>query len=252
MTGLDEVLGYARRGAGGLLDVLLPPRCLACRGAVDRQGLLCAACWRQISFITPPHCAVCGLPFGHDVGAEAICGQCLARPPRFDRARAAAVYDDGSRPLLLGFKLADRTEMAAALGGWLARAGAELLADADLIVPVPLHRWRLWRRRFNQSALLALKLGRESGIEVVPDLLMRKRATPTQRGLSAGERRRNVAGAFALRPVHTQRAQGARVLLIDDVLTTGATVEEAARVLRRAGVVRIDVLTLARVVRARA
>jgi ComF family protein len=250
MMALDEVVAQARRGAGGLLDVLLPPRCLGCRGAVDRQGLLCAGCWRQITFITAPYCAVCGLPFGHDEGAAAVCAACLARPPRYDRARAATVYDDGTRPLLLGFKLGDRTEVAGTLGRWLALAGAELLADADLVAPVPLHRWRLWRRRFNQSAMLAWTLAHQSRVEAVPDLLLRRRATRTQRGLSRPERRRNVAGAFALRAAHAGRVKGARVLLVDDVLTTGATVEEAARVLRRAGARRVDVLTFARVVRA--
>ena len=171
------------------------------------------------------------------------------RAAALHRARAGAIYDDGSRSLILAFKLGDRTEAAAALARWLLRAGEDLLADADLIVPVPLHRWRLWRRRFNQSAMLALALARESGVEAAVDLLVRRRATRTQRGLSAGERRRNVAGAFALRPGHAERVREARVVLVDDVLTTGATVEEAARVLRRAGAARIDVLTLARVVR---
>jgi ComF family protein len=252
MSALEQVVGYARRGADGLLDALLPPRCLACRGPVDRQGLLCAGCWRAVSFIAAPYCAVCGLPFAHDEGPGAVCAGCAARPPRFDRARAGTVYDDGARPLILGFKLGDRTETATALGRWLMRAGEELLADADLIVPVPLHRWRLWQRRFNQSAMLALILGRESGIEAAVDLLVRRRLTRTQRGLSRGERRRNVAGAFAVRPGQAERVSGARIVLVDDVLTTGATVEEACRVLRRAGAARVDVLTLARVVRARA
>jgi len=251
MSALDQVVSQARRGAVGLLDALLPPRCLGCRAPVDRQGLLCAGCWGGINFIVPPFCAVCGLPFPHDEGAEALCGACLRKRPAYHRARAAAVYDEGCRSLLLGFKHGDRTEAASGLGRWLHQTGAELCREARLIAPVPLHRRRLWQRRFNQSALLAQALGRAAGLEVACDLLIRKRATKSQRGLSAAERRRNVRGAFAVRERHRRRLAGAHVMLVDDVFTTGATVEEAAKALGRAGAGRVDVLTLARVVRAR-
>lgn len=252
MSALDQLVGYGRRGAGVLLDVLLPPRCLGCRAPVDRQGLLCGACWRRVNFITPPCCAVCGLPFAHDEGAEAVCGGCLAEPPAFDRARAAAVYDDGCRSLLLGFKHGDRTEAAGALGRWLHQAGRELCREAGLIVPVPLHRRRLWRRRYNQSALLAWALGREAGLAVATDLLRRRKPTRSQRGLSASERRRNVQGAFGVDEDRRARLADAHVVLVDDVFTTGATVEAAAAALKRAGARRVDVVTLARVVRTRA
>ena len=210
-----------RRWAVPLLDAVLPPLCLSCRTVVGRQGQLCAACWQAISFLGPPCCAACGLPFPFDEGGNALCAACSRGLPAFDRARAVMVYDDASRPLLLGFKHGDRTEGAPAFGAWLARAGAELLADAELIVPVPLHRWRLLRRRFNQSALLALALGRKSGVPVAPDLLRRARPTPSQAGLDAGERRRNVRNAFAVAPPHRGRVAGRRVLLVDDVYTTG-------------------------------
>jgi predicted amidophosphoribosyltransferase len=151
---------FARGVAAAALDALLPPRCLGCGGPVDRQGGLCPDCWGRLSFITAPHCACCGLPFDFQVEGESLCGACLAEPPPYARARAVLVYDDGSRPLLLGFKHGDRTHAARAFGLWLARAGAELLAEADLLVPVPLHRWRLFRRRYNQAALLAQAVGR--------------------------------------------------------------------------------------------
>jgi ComF family protein len=168
----------------------------------------------------------------------------------YDRARAALRYDDGARRLILAFKHADRTDTAPAFGGWLARAGAELLADAELITPVPLHRWRLLKRGYNQSAILARALARQTGLAFVPDLLQRQRATRSQQGLSGQARLENVtAGAFRVHPWHRGRVDGRRVVLIDDVLTTGASVGACARVLRRAGASQVDVLTLARVVR---
>lgn len=229
------------------LNALLPPRCLSCGAAVDRQGGLCPTCWTALTFIAPPACACCGLPFEFAVEGENLCGACVAERPGFARARAVVVYDDASRPLVLGFKHGDRTHAAKPFGVWLARAGAELLADADLLTPVPLHRWRLFLRRYNQAALLAQEAGRQAGVAVVPDLLVRRRRTRSQGGLDRGGRRRNVAGAFDLR--RKGSVEGKRVVLVDDVLTTGATVGECARVLLRAGAARVDVLTLARVVR---
>ncbi len=230
-----------------LLDALLPPRCLCCGAGVDRQGGLCPGCWTGLSFIAPPFCACCGLPFEYEAQAGSLCGACLAEPPAFGRARAVLVYDDGSRPLVLSFKHGDRLHAAGAYGGWLARAGKELLADADLVAPVPLHWGRLFRRRYNQAALLAQALSRQAGVPTMPDLLVRRRATPTQGGLDRLGRHRNVKGAFALRAGQT--VAGRRVVLVDDVLTTGATLAECARVLIRAGAARVDVLTLARVVK---
>lgn len=232
--------------AGRLLDLVLPPRCLACGTPVAAAGALCGACWGTMTFLTPPWCACCGLPFDHH-GAGALCGACLARPPDFNRARAALRYDDASRRLVLAFKHADRLDAAPAYGRWLAAAGAELLDGADLLVPVPLHRQRLLRRRYNQAAELARALGRLSGVPVAPDLLVRHRPTPSQGHLSAGARRDNVRGAF--RVGRAGALDGARLVLIDDVLTTGATVGACARVLRRQGARSVDVLTLARVVR---
>lgn len=251
-------IGGFLQPAGGLfrraLDLMLPPRCLGCGVEVAGDGTLCPACWQGIGFIAAPHCARCGLPFDYDPTGEGvgnlICGACIAHPPAFDRCRSVFAYDAGSRPLVLGFKHGDRTDCAPAFAQWLARAAAALLVEPDtLIAPVPLHRWRLLKRRYNQSALLALALGRLTGRTVIPDLLVRRRATESQGGLTAKGRARNVAGAFAPHPRWRDRVKGARVLLIDDVYTTGATVGECARVLRRAGARAVDVATLARVVK---
>jgi ComF family protein len=236
---------------GLALNALLPPRCLGCGKVVARTAALCAGCWKGVQFLDPPLCALCGFPLEYDLGPEALCGACVRAPPGFDRARAVMRYDEGSRGLVLGFKYADRTEGAAAYGAWLARAGAELTAEADLIAPVPLHWMRLFARRFNQAALLAQALGRESGLPVVPDLLLRRRHTPSQGRRSQDQRRRNVAGAFAVKGARAPRLAGRRVLLVDDVLTTGATAAACARTLRRGGATAVDVLVLARVVRGR-
>ncbi|HEX9790784.1 MAG TPA: ComF family protein [Kiloniellales bacterium] len=242
----------ARRLSQLALNSLLPPRCLACGDTVEQPGALCAACWRGLDFLGPPLCAVCGLPFAFDMGPAAVCGACAGEKPAYDRARSVLRYDDGSRGLILGFKHADRTEGAPAYGAWLARAGAELLADTELIVPVPLHWRRLFTRRYNQAALLAQALGRQARLPVAPDVLRRRRHTPSQGHLSAEARARNVAGAFAVAPAKRHLVADRRVLLVDDVLTTGATAAACAATLRRAGVAAVDVLVLARVIRAQA
>jgi ComF family protein len=235
-----------------VLDAVLPPRCLKCGEVVasDAQGALCPACWQKLSFLGPPCCACCGQPFEFDLGPGALCGACIERPPAFDRARAVLRYDEASRDLILAFKHADRTSLAPAFGTWLNRAGAELLAESDLIVPVPLHWSRLFSRRYNQAALLAQALGHVSGKTVLPDLLIRRRATQKQGHLGRLARQRNVAGAFALNPRKASAAQGRNVLLVDDVVTTGATIANCAKVLRKGGAARIDVLAIARVIQA--
>jgi ComF family protein len=241
---------FASRAARALLDLLFPPLCMGCRKRVSEPHALCAACWIAISFIAPPVCSKCGNPFDVDPGTETICGYCHLHPHDFERARSLFRYDDVSKALILGLKHGDRLDHLPGLGRWLARAGGELLRDADVIVPVPLHRWRLWKRRFNQSALLAEHLARQSGKPHRPLALIRSRHTPSQGEMpSAKARRRNVLRAFKVPPARIAEIRGRKVLLIDDVFTTGATLDACARALKRAGAARVDVLTVSRVVR---
>ena len=237
----------ARRLWTGFLDLVLPPRCLNCGVTVGAVGTLCATCWRGITFLGSPCCACCGYPFDFEMGPSSLCGACLAHPPAFDRARSVVRYDDHSRHLVLALKHGDRLQLAPTLGQWMRRAGAELITGADIVMPVPLHWTRLLARRYNQAALLAHAIAKADGIPVATDCLIRRRRTPPQGRKNAVARRRNVAAAFAVRG--TDRVKGKRVVLIDDVLTTGATVEECARVLKRAGAAQVDVLALARTVR---
>jgi len=236
-----------RRAASALIDLLLPPRCLSCGATVGAAGTLCARCWRDITFLGAPCCACCGLPFEFDLAGAVLCGQCARAHPIFDRARAAMRYDEASRKLILAFKHGDRLHLAPAFGLWLRRAGSELVADADIAVPVPLHWTRLFARRYNQAAVLAHALHDAGGPAVGADWLVRRRRTPSQGKRNAAGRERNVRAAFTVKPGRDVR--GKRVLLVDDVFTTGATVSECARVLRRAGARAVDVLTLARTVR---
>lgn len=239
--------------AGGrwVLDRLLPPRCLLCGADVLTPGSLCADCWPRIRFLTPPWCATCGQPFAVPMPEETRCAACLIAPPPFACARAAFAYDIHSRPLITRLKYADRPYLAPALAGWLLRVGGPALTGADAVIPVPLPRYRLFLRRYNQAALLAVALVRAWNGPSRPrlglDWLVRTRPTPPQAGLGLQARQRNVAGAFAVRPARLPQIAGARLLLLDDVLTTGATVRECSRTLLAAGAARVEVLTVARV-----
>lgn len=247
MMSLAPTAAAARRWGTAVLNLVLPPRCLACGEEVEAPHGLCAPCWRKLTFLAEPCCACCGLPFAYEQGTGALCGACMRAPPAYDFARAALRYDEGSRGLVLGFKHGDRLHGAPAFGDWMRRVAGGLLADADFLMPVPLHRLRLLRRRYNQAALLAYAAGKASGTKVAPDWLLRRRRTPSQGEFGPEGRRRNVQGAFALKRGVSVR--GLAVVLVDDVLTTGATVEECARVLKRAGARRVGVLTLARSLR---
>jgi ComF family protein len=242
-----------RRFGRGIIDVLLPPRCLSCGTGLAGEGALCAPCWTQIEFIDGPVCDICGLPFEFDEGAGVLCGACVQKRPAYQRHRSVMRYTEASRSLILGFKHGDRTDGAPTYGAWLKRAGLAQIREGTIIVPVPLHRKRLFTRRYNQSALLAQELSKSlaalTNTIFAPGLLRRTRPTASQGNLSRSARFRNVAGAFVVHPTHTAHVHKAHILLIDDVMTTGATIEACAKTLMRAGAASVDVLTLARVVR---
>ncbi len=231
------------------LDVALPPLCPSCREPVGDNGL-CADCWSKISLIAPPYCERLGIPFAYDPGSGVLSMEAIANPPAYHRARAAARYDDVSRTLVHALKYGDRLDLAPTMGHWMARAGRELLAGADALVPVPLHWRRLWIRRFNQSALLAKTISAESGIAVAETVLRRIKATAQQVGLSQTERLTNVQGAFRVPQESKAEILGKRLVLVDDVLTSGATADACARALLRGGAKSVDLVVFARVVEA--
>jgi ComF family protein len=248
MTALFESTISVRRVGRALLDFAYPPLCVVCRKPVSEAHALCAACWAEIGFLDGPSCACCGLPFEIDPGSATLCAACHAEPPAFDKARSVMRYDDGSKKPILALKHGDRLDLVPAFARWLERVGRALLDEADIIVPVPLHPRRLWRRRYNQAALLAARLGRRVDKPVDPLALIRIKPTPSQGEMpSAKARRRNVRGAFKV--ARPDAVRGRSVLLVDDVFTTGATIGACARALKRAGAGKVLVLTLARVVR---
>src|SRR5271155_5193568 len=228
------------------LDLALPRLCAVCREPVEGPGL-CPACWSKLSFITRPYCERLGIPFVYDPGPGILSMEAIADPPAYNRARAAGRFDEVSRALVHALKYSDRLDLAPMMGRWLGHAGRELLADADALVPVPLHWRRNWARRFNQSAMLAAAISATSGVPIATGALKRVKATGQQVGLSRSERAANVQGAFRVPPEKKAAVVGRRLILIDDVLTSGATAEGCARALLRAGAGNVDVLVFARV-----
>jgi len=244
-------LADAGRAAGArladqLVSLVYPPSCAACGRAIAAPHGLCAACWRDLPFIERPYCERLGTPFAVDYGGPLLSPAAIADPPVFGRARAVARYDGTARELVHRLKYGDRPELAKTLGRMMAGAGVELLAEADLVVPVPLHPWRLWSRRFNQAMALATVVARHGGLRCDGFALVRRKRTRSQVGLTRNERAANLQGAFHVPEAH--RLAGERVVLIDDVLTTGATANAASRALLRGGARHVDVLTFARVV----
>jgi ComF family protein len=244
---LNSCRGACAHAVRLMLDVALPTLCVACREPVDGEGV-CAKCWAKLSFIAPPYCPRLGIPFVYDPGPDMLSMEAIANPPAYARARAAVRYDDVARTLVHALKYQDRTDLAPAMGRWMARAGHELLDGADVLVPVPLHWRRAWSRRYNQSGALARIIERQTGVTVASDALRRIRPTQQQIGLSKPQRASNVQGAFKVSTLRQSQIAGRRVVLIDDVLTSGATVDACARALLRAKAVQVDVLVFARVV----
>ena len=233
-----------------LANLVLPHQCVVCRNFAESTGL-CARCWRGLSAIAAPVCRRCGLPLGHTL-SEPICASCFTAPPPLAAIRAALHYNDSSRKLILAFKHGDALQLTPFLSALIARDFTVLCGDDPLVVPVPLHGRRYLKRRYNQSAELARQLCRTTGAgQFAPAVLIRRRATESQGGLSRHQRRRNLAGAFAVPEAERRGLAGRQVILVDDVMTTGATLFEAARCLARSGSGDVSALVLARVVRPR-
>jgi len=241
-----DAAGALRSVAAVVADLVVPPLCLACHRPVSSHDAICARCWSDIDFIRAPLCDRLGIPLPFDIGGTMISAAAAADPPDYERARAVARFDGVMRELVHDFKFRDRHDAHRLFGRWLAEAGAALLADADLVVPVPLARARLAIRRFNQAAMLAQEVARLTRRRYEPFALRRIKRTQSQVGLTRQQRRENVAGAFAVAGAKATLA-GANVVLLDDVITTGATARACARVLKRAGAARVDVLALAMV-----
>ena len=237
---------WAERIGGPVADLLLPPSCVLCGAAVRAASGLCASCWSGLRFIEEPCCPVTGRPLAHEgEAADFLSAPALAAGRAWDGVRAAVLFEGGARRLVHGLKYRDRHEGVALMAALMVRAAGARLRPGVLVVPVPLYRGRLWRRRFNQSALLARRMARMTGARYMPEALSRVRPTRPQVGLSGDDRRRNVRNAFAVPPERVAAVNGASVVLVDDVMTTGATAEDCCRALREAGAERVEVLVFA-------
>ena len=243
-TEWGSVARYAREM---MVKTIYPPLCVICRKSIDEAGHLCPDCWSQVHFLDGPICHQCGVPFDHPMFEGALCAACHASPPVYSRARAVFIYDDASKALVLALKHGDRTDLVPILSQWLSRKASDLRTSSSLLVPVPLHWRRRLTRQFNQSAELSRGIHRSTGIDLSLRALERHVHGPSQGALTRKARQRNVAGVFRVRPPAKSEIGGRHVILVDDVLTTGATANACARVLVKAGAAHVDVLTLARV-----
>lgn len=229
------------------IDTLLPPRCAVSGDIVAVQGMTAPHIWRGLDFITSPFCPSCGVPFDYEVEDKTLCASCITLPPPYTTARAGLVYNEGSRDLILGFKHADKTFAVKTFTPILQRVGADMLAEADALVPVPLHYWRMVKRRYNQAALIAEDLGKTANVPVLKHVLTRAKATKVQGFLNPDERLKNIRNAFAIAPRYKQAITGKTLVIIDDVYTTGVTAKECARILLKNGAKSVHILTIARV-----
>jgi ComF family protein len=232
-----------------VVDVILPPRCFVTGDIVGKNGSVSPDFWKKLTFISKPFCYQCGLPFEFtSQDNDFICGRCSQNSPAFDRSRSALVYDDESKSMILAFKHGDQCHAAISFVQWLKTAGQDMIANSDIITPVPLHRWRLWQRRYNQAALLVDGLVKDNH-DIVPivDLLIRDVNTVSQGYMKQKQRQKNVAGAFSINQKYVERIKGKTILIVDDVFTTGSTLNACAKVLKKAGAEQVYTLCLARV-----
>lgn len=245
--------GIARLGSGlnacrrTMVDFVLPPQCPVCKSVIQDQGNLCGACWMSLNIVSAPVCDRLGVPFALPASPGTVSLEAQTNPPVYGRARCAVLFNEPARQLVHGLKYRDRHDYALPMARMMVQAGQELLIEADVIIPIPLHWRRLWSRRFNQSQQLAEHVGRLIDKPLLLDGLTRTRATPRQVGLTYGQRKRNVTGAFSVMPLKQEEIRGRGIVLIDDVLTTGATANAASRALLKAGAARVDVLIFAQV-----
>ncbi|WP_067680114.1 ComF family protein [Tsuneonella dongtanensis] len=242
-----SVAGTLREGIAPLVDLVYPPRCPLCGAAIGAQTGLCAACWSELRIPGEPSCARCRRPFGEiDPGEGAVCGPCIADPPRHDGIAAGTLYGEGSRKLVLAFKHGRRIALAPMLARLIV-ARLPKLEGEWIVVPVPLHRWRLWTRGFNQAALLGREVAAMTGATLIVDGLMRTKRTPALGGLGRKARKRTLSGAITVDPRRAESLKGAQVILVDDVLTSGATSDACVAALKRAGAAKVVVACFARV-----
>jgi ComF family protein len=230
------------------LDILLPPRCIACGELVFENGSLCGTCWTEIDFITSPLCITCGYPLEADAKKDSLCGHCIQKTPEYDQARSVFCYNEKSRAIIISYKYSDKTHSTERFVEWLMRVGKEMIEETDIIMPVPLHWRRLFERRYNQAALIANILSERSGVEGEMMALRRRKYTKPQASLTRRQRLKNLKGVFVVNDKYVDKIKGNNVLLIDDVATTGATIAECSKVLKKAGAEKVFVLTLARTV----
>ena len=255
--GRGKFAGFVRRAGFFVLDQLYPPTCINCEtanlGGSGSKNLLCGRCWSKLRPITQPLCPRLGLPFEYDMGADGLSAEAIAHPPPYDRARSAFVHCGVAKKLISRLKFGDRPDLAEFCGSLMALAGRELLEETEgkgkpVLVPVPLHRRRQWQRRYNQSNELAKAMGKLAGLQVDPLIVRRVKKTQPQIGLTAKQRARNVAGAFLAEQNILERLKGRRVIIVDDVITTGSTVKALSKALLKAQVAHIDVISFSRVV----
>lgn len=253
MVGLDLTAVRNRMPAGirgaatAALQMVFPPRCLACGTAVASDFGLCGTCWRETGFISGLACTQCGTPLPGEEAGAVLCDECLAIERPWGLGRAAFLYDGAGRRMVLAFKHGDRLDLARPMGDWLARAAAPVIEDGMIVAPIPLHRLRLIKRRYNQSALLSREVARIAGLAHIPDLFHRTRATPSQEGRDRAARFENLEAAITVTPRRADRIAGRALLIVDDVMTSGATFAAATEAALAAGAARVNVLALARV-----